>query len=768
MSKKDWYTPSAETTPFTVHALLHHLVNVAGVAQSDIYIGDPRSHVWKHTYDYLTVDFPDVNYVDKDPSKASYGRYIMTETEDSVIVYSDKGTVMKSAVKDKLFKEMAEADYLISLAALKAHARAGITLTTKNHFGSHTRDAASHLHPSLVAPENDTPIDVGDYPTVGFNKYRVFVDIMGHEMLGGNTLLFFIDGLWGGPEATKPPEKFQSMPFEGDWTSSIILSQDPVALESVCFDILRYEYNNPDDIKEYRPHMFGATDYLRQAADPANWPDDITYDPEDDGTPLKSLGVHEHWNTYLDKQYTRNMGYPTGIELITSPDYLSPSFPFVARKVENPPVIDGDGSDDQWVGSPWYPINHTWIEYGEDIPESDFKGEFKVIWSDVDNALHYLVKVQDDVFIDGYQYPDHGYPNFDIVEVFIDEDRSGGGHVFDKGSEDAENAFSYHIAADAPADGEITTTMVAADIAGTGWGDRQTPDYADHFPAFAMKKNGNEYVYEFTMAIYSDQYDPSDKEASRVVLEAGKVMGMTVAYCDNDQDDGARDNFFGSVWVTEEAYNDHWKLADDYGKFALADLSGNVPYERPQNEPPVAEKTFENYTVQAPGENETAVSDWSGSFSDPDGDDLDYSLETSDEMVHAFFYGDEIRVRIDEGFTGTATVTLTAADNYGSASISFEVTYSTISVDKNLLEESLRCYPNPVTSGYLNLKFADKGTGEVQIAVLNINGQLRHQFNDHKAAQNYETRLDLSDLESGLYLLELRYNGKRSVLRISK
>ncbi|MBE0655897.1 MAG: DUF362 domain-containing protein [Bacteroidales bacterium] len=61
--------------------------------------------------------------------------------------------VLKDAVSDKLFIELAEADYLISLAALKAHARAGITLTAKNHFGSHARPDAVHLHPSLVAPD---------------------------------------------------------------------------------------------------------------------------------------------------------------------------------------------------------------------------------------------------------------------------------------------------------------------------------------------------------------------------------------------------------------------------------------------------------------------------------------------------------------------------------------------------------------------------------------------------------------------------------------
>jgi hypothetical protein len=33
--------------------------------------------------------------------------------------------------------------------------------------------------------------------------------------------------------------------------------------------------------------------------------------------PLKSLGVHEHWNNDSDRQYSRNLGGKDGIELVT-------------------------------------------------------------------------------------------------------------------------------------------------------------------------------------------------------------------------------------------------------------------------------------------------------------------------------------------------------------------------------------------------------------------------------------------------------------------
>ena len=64
--------------------------------------------------------------------------------------------------------------------------------------------------------------------------------------------------------------------------------------------------------------MSGVDDYLHQAADPNNWPADINYDPENDGTLIGSLGVHEHWNDANNKQYTRNLDPVNGkgIELV--------------------------------------------------------------------------------------------------------------------------------------------------------------------------------------------------------------------------------------------------------------------------------------------------------------------------------------------------------------------------------------------------------------------------------------------------------------------
>ncbi len=239
----------AETNPHVVLALLQQLVDIYGIPQEQIYVGDPMKNIYKHCYELWHDEFPDIKYLGNDLIQdyagldlQSLGRTPVEESEGEVIYYSDKGAVMTGAISDKVYKITENADYLINVPTLKAHALAGITISAKNHFGTHTRKSAEHLHPGL------TPAKGGTGGRNEYGHYRVQVDLMAHEKIGGNTLLVLVDGLYAGPEATSPPDKWDSSPFNGDWTSSLLLSQDQVALESVCFDFLRNEYTgNPSE-----------------------------------------------------------------------------------------------------------------------------------------------------------------------------------------------------------------------------------------------------------------------------------------------------------------------------------------------------------------------------------------------------------------------------------------------------------------------------------------------------------------------------------------
>ena len=307
---------TCETTPYVALELLHHLVNHCGIDQSDIAIGDPQNPTLGHNYDAWAAEFPDVVYIDK--MFGTHGRTLIKPSSEDVLFYSDKIN------SDKLYDIHENADYMINLANFKPHGRAGLTLTAKNHFGSQARQSANHLHYSLVAPM------ISGVPTnSGYHKYRVFVDLMGSKYLGRNTLLFVVDGLYaGGSGEGGPPVKYFMAPFHNDWCNSIFMSEDQVALESVCYDFLRTEWNginkhSPTNNRyETMPNVNGVDDYLHQAADQANWPEGIIYDPDNSGKSIPSLGIHEHWNDPGRKQYSRNLGKNYGIELVGIPSKI--------------------------------------------------------------------------------------------------------------------------------------------------------------------------------------------------------------------------------------------------------------------------------------------------------------------------------------------------------------------------------------------------------------------------------------------------------------
>jgi len=306
----------AETSPQVVLAILRQLVNEYGVKQENISIGDPMKHMFKHVFDMWRNEFPNIVCLDTD---ARLGRTAPVSSADPAIYYSDRGKVLKTGgttgdpvTSDYFPTVITEADYLINIPSMKAHARGGVTLTAKLHFGSNLRGSASHLHGGLVAPDK---MSTTSTLRPGYGLYRVQVDLMGSEKLGGKTVLFLVDALWAGSEANDPPRKFSIPPFNNDWTSSVFVSQDQVAIESVCFDFLKAEFTENNPYGSY-PQIEGADDYILQAADSNYWPTDIKYDPENDGTTIGSLGVCEHWNNVEEKKYSRNLNIGEGIELI--------------------------------------------------------------------------------------------------------------------------------------------------------------------------------------------------------------------------------------------------------------------------------------------------------------------------------------------------------------------------------------------------------------------------------------------------------------------
>jgi hypothetical protein len=296
-------TLAFETSPQVAHAMLRQLVHVAGVPEKSIYLGDAMRNLYQDEYVKYYAEFPKVNYLSSFGNTS--GRIRSVESTGDRIFYSDKRSVMDSAGSDKIYTVLEEAEYLINLPAMKGHNLAGITLCAKNHFGTQTRSAASHLHPGL-----------NNSSRAGYGYYRVLVDIMGNQHTGGKNLFYLLDALWSGSNWNGLPVKFLMPPFDNHWSSSLFMSLDPVAIESVGLDFLRAEFTNPEHNVAWISDP-GVDDYLHQAADPKNWPAGIVYAPDGDGKLIPgSLGVHEHWNNPKDKQYSRNLGKGEGIELV--------------------------------------------------------------------------------------------------------------------------------------------------------------------------------------------------------------------------------------------------------------------------------------------------------------------------------------------------------------------------------------------------------------------------------------------------------------------
>lgn len=317
--KTSYLYKAADTSPQMILALLRQLVNVVGMEQSDIWVGDTVSYFPKQWYDHMALEFPDVHYLDH---YAFPGR---TQVQHSTTPFYWSTTDANGKVQDYLPVSFVEARYVINFAVLKGHF-AGITVCAKNHYGSIIRNPLGYewseqkdyynLHESLP----------GTRCRPGRGYYRALVDLMGHTDLGGKTVLYLIDGLYGGYYWEGTPYKWNMSPFNGDWPSSLFASQDPVAIDSVAYDFLREEWPNVVEDGQSGPGGLegGAQDYLHEAALAHDPPSGTFYDPENDGMAMASLGVHEHWNNPEDKQYSRNLGTGDGIELISSEPSVPP------------------------------------------------------------------------------------------------------------------------------------------------------------------------------------------------------------------------------------------------------------------------------------------------------------------------------------------------------------------------------------------------------------------------------------------------------------
>mgnify|MGYP000532250309 FL=1 len=278
-----------DATPQSVYALLHQLIDIMQVPQKNITVYDAQRRGISAIYDYMQPLYPEVNY-------QNWGGFV-----PDVVHYSseitDKGSM-------SLARAAYEADYMINMALMKRHSeptdkwrdsagQTGITSTGKNQFGSLEKVPPLHF-------------SIRDWSSFrGMGTYNCIVDLMAHERIGGNTLVYIVDAMYVNPKHNGHAVRFKRAPFNNGWTSSFLASNDQVAIESVVLDFIYSELPLPAN----------ADNFLHEAANIGNPPSGIAYA----GKKLVSLGVHEHWNNPEQRMYSRNLGTGKGIELYRVP-----------------------------------------------------------------------------------------------------------------------------------------------------------------------------------------------------------------------------------------------------------------------------------------------------------------------------------------------------------------------------------------------------------------------------------------------------------------
>jgi len=283
-------------------SLLRQLVNKAGVPQTDITVYANLT-LANFVYQYLSNEFPRIRRAD-----AVGGNGTELNTNDyRYPIYPSNGMPT-----DYPPQTLTRSKYLINAANLKTHEAATggnnpdggtnaefPTLCAKNHFGSLV-DGAGQYHNFIEA-------------TNAYAIYHILPDLMEHKDIGGKTLLYLLDGLYGGlNKYDSLSKKWLMPPFSSNWPASIMMSLDVVAIDSVGQDFLRCER-----ALQLHPLAGSIDSYLHEAALITNPPSGVVYDPDGDGPPVASLGVHEHWDDATNKQYSSNLGRPGGIELFT-------------------------------------------------------------------------------------------------------------------------------------------------------------------------------------------------------------------------------------------------------------------------------------------------------------------------------------------------------------------------------------------------------------------------------------------------------------------
>jgi len=193
---------------------------------------------------------------------------------------------------------------------------------------------------------------------------------------------------------------------------------------------------------------------------------------------------------------------------------------FKAHMTKSPVIIDGCSKDAIWASVDWCDMNYVWM--GESVDSIDYHGKFKLAWDS--QYLYVLVEVMDEHLNPTLGNGLENYWKGDYVEVFIDEDKSGGVHQFN------HQAFAYHVSTEGHAIDKSKS--------------KETVFFDDHIKV-ERSQEGNRHLWEMAIKLFDNQFEESSIENIPVKIVNQKSIGFSIAYGDNDGNN-SRENFMGS------------------------------------------------------------------------------------------------------------------------------------------------------------------------------------------------------------------------------
>lgn len=225
--------------------------------------------------------------------------------------------------------------------------------------------------------------------------------------------------------------------------------------------------------------------------------------------------------------------------------FFKPDGSFIAHKTNSPIVIDGVSNEPIWEQTKWQSMNYLWM--GEPVDSTDYYGKFKLSWDQ--DYLYILVKVTDDYLNPTLKEGIENYWKGDYVEVFIDEDRSGGDHKFN------HQAFAYHVSTEGHAIDKNP---------------REETVFLDKHVKVQRTNNGTTYLWELAIQLYQDDFDEATDSNKPVTINAEKRIGFSIAYGDNDGN-SVRENFTGSKKSHGVNNDEGYVNADVFGQLLFVE-----------------------------------------------------------------------------------------------------------------------------------------------------------------------------------------------------